>query len=170
MLYTICYVVSYSLSLSASLFLLSTLWVHDGDRRPCTNVVNLFVNKCSPCLPLHPAHLDAHRGGEWNILPLSTAHTVAKYVILFNLISLFWELFSYCSEKEKLQHFKTVMCNSFPPKLELAIAIHIVLVDSIGHFVLKKEFLNNSAYFDPECSINSRAAWMISRRDSLLTI
>ena len=36
----------------------------DGDRRPCTNVVNLFVNKCSPCLPLHPAHLDAHRGGE----------------------------------------------------------------------------------------------------------
>jgi len=95
---------------------------------------------------------------------------VAKYVILFNLISLFWELFSYCSEKEKLQHFKTVMCNSFPPKLELAIAIHIVLVDSIGHFVLKKEFLNNSAYFDPECSINSRAAWMISRRDSLLTI
>jgi len=61
------------------------------------------------------------------------------------------------------------MCNSFPPKLELAIAIHIVL-DSIGHIVLKKEFLNNSAYFDPECSINSRAAWMISRRDSLLTI
>ena len=33
----------------------------DGDRRPCTNVVNLFVNKCSPCLPLHPAHLDAKR-------------------------------------------------------------------------------------------------------------
>ena len=31
------------------------------DRRPCTNVVNLFVNKCSPCLPLHPAHLDAKR-------------------------------------------------------------------------------------------------------------
>jgi len=99
---------------------------------------------------------------------------VAKYVILFNLISLLWGLnyFPYCSEKEKLQHFKTVVCVIlFLQKwnLELAIAIHIAL-DSIGHFVLKKEFLNNSTYFDPECSINSIAAWMISRRDSLLTI
>jgi len=86
----------------------------------------------------------------------SPQHTLWQNMLFCStLYHFFWELFSYCSEKEKLQHFKTVMCNSFPPKLELAIATHIIVLDSIDHFVLKKEFLNISAYFDPECSINS---------------